>query len=328
MSTNSKMYDSFQQLQRITSALRSSVPSDISNISAGLAAFANNESIKQLSKQITQFEESGLVVVAKELQSSLSFLPKIDFNSLTVMQDKLEQFAKLDVSSLLTTASCFSAADVTEVLKKNNPQASFDYEHMGIALQQVFSRYSNTSVNESVNPSQPIVSIETIAKEVQEEYTNTETTQEFPSEGIKQSVSDENIRLAKKSITISIASIVITTIFTLLMGVTQIALAILNYRATLPTSDETITETQEFITTRLGIDPAYLNEQNYRMICWDNVMPRIYHDCSSRVTGHLEKGKIVVIVNRYRKWIEIIWQDDTGELHSGWIQNYKVTEFK
>lgn len=91
MSTYSKINASFQQLQRITSVLSSSVPSDISNISAGLAAFANNESIKKLNEQITQFEKSGLTVVAKELQSTLTIMSKINFDSIMVIQDKLEQ---------------------------------------------------------------------------------------------------------------------------------------------------------------------------------------------------------------------------------------------
>ena len=42
----------------------------------------------------------------------------------------------------------------------------------------------------------------------------------------------------------------------------------------------------------------------------------------------LEKGKIVILVNHYKKWVEIIWQNEDGKFCSGWIQNYKVTKFK
>ena len=66
----------------------------------------------------------------------------------------------------------------------------------------------------------------------------------------------------------------------------------------------------------------------YRIIVESNVMPRIKADTSSRVTGHLNIGQVVVITDKYRKWIEVTWENEQGEYCSGWIQNYKVTEFK
>lgn len=44
--------------------------------------------------------------------------------------------------------------------------------------------------------------------------------------------------------------------------------------------------------------------------------------------GNLPLGKVVCVVNKYKKWIEITWQSEEGEYCSGWIQNYKVTQFK
>ena len=36
-----------------------------------------------------------------------------------------------------------------------------------------------------------------------------------------------------------------------------------------------------------------LNGLNYRIVCWDNVMPHVCHSCKSRVIGHLEKARLL-----------------------------------
>lgn len=92
--------------------------------------------------------------------------------------------------------------------------------------------------------------------------------------------------------------------------------------------DNSIKEINNYYTVEIGIDVSTLNDCNFRIICEDNVMPRIKPDCCSRVVGHLPKGKVVCVVNRYKKWIEITWKNNDGEIYSGWIQNYKVTSFK
>lgn len=55
---------------------------------------------------------------------------------------------------------------------------------------------------------------------------------------------------------------------------------------------------------------------------------RIKPDCSSKVEGKLSAGTIVSVMAKYKKWIEVSWSDEEGNSHSGWIQNYKVSEFK
>ena len=32
--------------------------------------------------------------------------------------------------------------------------------------------------------------------------------------------------------------------------------------------------------------------------------------------------------NKYKKWRQIIWENEDGEECMGWIQNYRLTEFK
>ena len=48
----------------------------------------------------------------------------------------------------------------------------------------------------------------------------------------------------------------------------------------------------------------------------------------SIVIEKLEEGKVVRIIDKYKKWRQIIWENEDGEECMGWIQNYKLTEFK
>ena len=55
---------------------------------------------------------------------------------------------------------------------------------------------------------------------------------------------------------------------------------------------------------------------------------RLKHDCHSIVIEKLEEGKVVRIIDKYKKWRQIIWENEDGEECMGWIQNYRLTEFK
>lgn len=103
---------------------------------------------------------------------------------------------------------------------------------------------------------------------------------------------------------------------------------ILSLQSTQPTKIYNIVEVNNYYTNELGVDANTLNEYSFRIICEDDVMPRIKPDCSSRVVEHLPAGKIVCIVKRFKKWIQITWQNDAGEYCSGWVQNYKVQKFQ
>lgn len=55
---------------------------------------------------------------------------------------------------------------------------------------------------------------------------------------------------------------------------------------------------------------------------------RVKPDCSSKVEGKLSAGTIVSVTSKYKKWIEVFWFGEDENLHFGWIQNYKASEFK
>lgn len=90
----------------------------------------------------------------------------------------------------------------------------------------------------------------------------------------------------------------------------------------------TAIEVNNYYVNDLEINANLLNAMSYRIIIENDVMPRIKPDCSSRAVGHLNVGQVVIVSRKYRKWVEINWEDKDGNIHSGWIQNYKLTEFK
>lgn len=90
----------------------------------------------------------------------------------------------------------------------------------------------------------------------------------------------------------------------------------------------TAVEVNNYYVRDLEINAVMLNEMSYRIVREDGVMPRIKPDCSSRVTGHLHMGQIVMISGKYRKWVEINWEDEAGNYHSGWVQSYRLMEFR
>lgn len=103
---------------------------------------------------------------------------------------------------------------------------------------------------------------------------------------------------------------------------------ILSSRQPEPSTTNNIIYVNYYYTTEVGLEVDVLNEYNFRFVCDNNAMPRIKPDCSSRVVDHLPFGKVVCVVGKYKKWVEITWKNDEGEYCSGWIQNYKLEKFK
>ena len=77
----------------------------------------------------------------------------------------------------------------------------------------------------------------------------------------------------------------------------------------------------------MGYDAKELNTTKYRIVNRESIV-RLKHNCHSIVIEKLEEGKVVRIIDKYKKWRQIIWENEEGEECMGWIQNYKLTEFK
>lgn len=95
-----------------------------------------------------------------------------------------------------------------------------------------------------------------------------------------------------------------------------------------PQSVTNITEVNNYYINEVGVDADLLNSMNYRLVCKDVIKPRTKPDMSSKIVSTLHTGKIVNVISKHKKWIEIIWKNDEGEDCIGWIQNYNVAKFK
>ena len=100
--------------------------------------------------------------------------------------------------------------------------------------------------------------------------------------------------------------------------------------ASQPTVANTFNQTLQvnnYYVVTMGYDASELNMENYRIINQE-VVVRLKHDCHSAIVDRLEEGTIIRITGKYRKWRQVIWQNEEEELCMGWIQNYKLEEFK
>lgn len=112
----------------------------------------------------------------------------------------------------------------------------------------------------------------------------------------------------------------IMTIISFVMGITNSsATTINNYNYT--------QQVNNYYVVGMGYDVKKLNTTKYRIINRESIV-RLKHDCHSIVIEKLEEGQVVRIIDKYKKWRQIIWENEDGEECMGWIQNYKLTEFK
>ena len=112
----------------------------------------------------------------------------------------------------------------------------------------------------------------------------------------------------------------IITIISVVLGVTNSsATTINNYNYT--------QQVNNYYIVGMGYDAKELNTTKYRIVNRESIV-RLKHDCHSIVIEKLEEGKVVRIIDKYKKWRQIIWEKEDGEECMGWIQNYRLTEFK
>lgn len=111
-------------------------------------------------------------------------------------------------------------------------------------------------------------------------------------------------------------------------------MVVLTFFVTLAASQPTVANTfnqtmqvNNYYVVTMGYDASELNMENYRIINQE-VVVRLKHDCHSAIVDRLEEGTIIRITGKYRKWRQIIWQNEEEELCMGWIQNYKLDKFK
>lgn len=88
------------------------------------------------------------------------------------------------------------------------------------------------------------------------------------------------------------------------------------------------TEVNNYYTIMQGFDEDILNINNLRFVSKSEIIVRKCADNTSSVVSKLPLGKVVMVVAKHKKWIEISWKDEHGNCFSGWVQNWKVSKFK
>lgn len=112
----------------------------------------------------------------------------------------------------------------------------------------------------------------------------------------------------------------IITIISFILGITNSSsTTINNYSYT--------QQVNNYYVVGMGCDAKELNTTKYRIVNRESIV-RLKHDCHSLVIEQLEEGQVVRIIDKYKKWRQIIWENEDGEECMGWIQNYKLTQFK
>lgn len=234
-------------------------------------------------------------------ESMQNMMANYDFSAIT---SALVNFNKLNYSSAVVNMSS-ALVSASAALKVYD---SFKFTN---AIQNALSNFDWSNS----------IHISDILEEVTEQYIQENELDEIASEEIREVVAIKDGKLLseqqRKIWEVYIYPFLVSLFF-----------FILSTNQPQPVATNNLTEVNNYYTIEVGMNVDALNDYNFRMICKDNVMPRVKPDCSSRVVGHLPVGKIVCVVGKYKKWIEITWKNDEGEYFSGWIQNYKIVGFK
>lgn len=256
--------------------------------------------------------------IAESIAVQLEPVPKMKtFDPIVVksLQKRTGAFQNLE-ESVYDAFSKIDTESIAKALKVSNPFANYDYDMMAKVIQN--SLRAAKEKQENIERKEPKIILESIVTEVKEEYNKGETIIDKDSSNIKV------VKVQKKLTTDDVWKIIerIGIIITIIVGLKGLVVD------TVTEIYNSVYETNNYYINVLNIDADYWNMFQYRIVNRNDVMPRIKPDCTSRVTGHLSEGCVVQVLNKRGKWVQICWKDKEGNERFGWIQNYKLDEFK
>lgn len=120
----------------------------------------------------------------------------------------------------------------------------------------------------------------------------------------------------------------VVTILQFLLGLVQMAIPEININITNDYSVNYYIEEVNNFYVNQDVNTKDYNESGYRFVSEETIMPRVKPDCKSTVVDKLPLGKVVLIVDKYKKWVQIRWKNADDTFSYGWVQNYKLSEFK
>lgn len=252
---------------------------------------------QQMSESLTKISEAISASIAPSIKSTM--LAKKNMMAISDMIAK--NFPKYDFSGIVAASSALS---------------NLNFEKLTSAAQLVF---------DDMNWSEDF-SIDSIADRVADSYVAETDEERKTIRSVKSENADKGTLNAEEK---ALRQSYLQTVFAILSFIaTMVSIGISLKNS--PEVPSTITNNVQYVNNYYienGYDNDFLNDSGLRITNRD-IRPRLKPDCSSKVTGYLSAGKVVSISDKYKKWILITWSNEDGDYVSGWIQNYKVSEFE
>lgn len=268
---------------------------------SGYYEFAN-----RMQEQMNTLYQASDVVLAMQRQQSnwANFLSNI-----SIASRQVDMLRGVDFSAMTSALSALGNLEGIMSVVKNFSVSlpNYNFDALSRITQEAFNRLDSS---EEFN-------MDSFADEIVEQYEQEEVPENKTLE--------ENVNVVSKEQRIKDVRDWLSFLFSFI----GLLLTIYSSVSTKPAvTYNNVTEINNYYTIEKDFDADFLNTLSYRIISDNNVMPRIKPDCSSQVTGHLNIGQIVMVLDKYRKWVLVSCENDAGEEITGWIQNYKMTEFK
>lgn len=231
------------------------------------------------------------------------------FSSVIAVNRQVELFQNVDFSAMTSVISALGNFDKIMSGVKNFSVSlpNYNFDALSRITQEAFNR-----LDHSVK-----FNIDSFADEIVEQYEQEEMSKDESLE--------ENMNVVSKKQCAKDIRDWLSFLFSFIGLILTISSSVSTKPAV---TYNNVKKINNYYTIEKDFDADCLNALSYRIINKNNVMPRIKPDCSSQVTGHLNIGQVVVVLEKHKKWVLISWKNDAGDEMTGWIQNYKVTEFK
>lgn len=271
---------------------------------------------KVMKKHLSAYQNMNfsqmLIPFAKQLENYKNF-SGLNTKAFISLQDSLREItASYDFSKLtLALAQVLKTKYTGSLIDDSEAVRAYDTYKYSAAIKSIFSKLDWSET----------MPVSDILEEVTEEYIENNTLVDSARNEIRKVVAQKDGKLFTEQ------QIHIWEVYIYPVLLSLIFLILGNLQSS-PQTINNITEIKNYYNVVMGSDINTFNNYNFRIISDEDVMPRIKPDCTSRVVGHLQIGKVVCVMDKYKKWINILWENENGEYYSGWIQNYKVTVFK
>lgn len=275
------------------------------------------EAIEKISKIVQQI--SGVSNALDMFQMPKSFLEQMeriqgtDFSKIRGVQEQIQGMQAI-MNYMGIENSLYNSAipNITKALEDYYATIDFDCSGMMNALQNILARQNKMEEQEAKqNTEEEDDFFDKIAEEIQEEYEKT-----YPN---KVDSSKSKYDIGKE----------IREWLGIVIGIIQI---IISMHSNVNTSSNIIynnsIEVNNYYVNELEIDADYLNLFHYGIVNQNHICPRMKPGYKARVTGELMEGQVVQKTDKKKKWVQISWENENGDICYGWIQNYKIDKFK